>query len=108
MTRSSSIIPTLTRSPSRDSQAVRTITLLVDTATLDIMAGGTLTVGTGTGTVIDNAGLLELTGGGVLDVKGNQINNTGAGPHQYILANSQSTFYVDTWVGHAQPHRRAG
>ncbi len=60
-----------------DNQAVHSLTLLVDTATLDVVAGASLTVGSGSGTAIDNAGLLEVTGGGALDIKGAITNDLG-------------------------------
>ena len=50
-----------------DNDAAGTIDATGDTLTLD------------TGTTIDNAGLLEATAGGTLDVKDGEINNSGTG-----------------------------
>ena len=56
--------------------------------------GGTLTLATGT--VIDNAGLLEATSHGVLDVKDSEIHNTGTSTAGTgILIDGTSTLLVD-------------
>src|SRR2546428_14194880 len=47
-----------------------------------------------TGTTIENAGLLEATGGGELDVKDAEINNTGTGT-KGIVIDATSTLLVD-------------
>src|SRR6266568_1160362 len=65
---------------------------------LDNDAGGTIDA-TGvlildTHTTIDNAGLLEATGGGELDVKDAEINNTGTGT-KGIVIDATSTLLVD-------------
>jgi hypothetical protein len=75
-----------------DSQAVHSLTLLVDTATLDVTAGGSLTVGSGSGTAIDNAGLLEVAGGGALDIKGATTNDLGG----TISARGENTHQIST------------
>src|SRR5260370_1436665 len=38
-----------------------------------------------TGTAIDNAGLLEATGGGELDVRDGEINNSGLGAKGIVI-----------------------
>ena len=48
-----------------------------------------------TGNIIANAGLLEASGGGVLDVKDSQISNVFGGSHGSITVDGTSTFKVD-------------
>jgi hypothetical protein len=57
------------------------------------IAGGTLTLDTGN--TIVNAGLLEATNGGTLDVQDGTIDNTGTGADGIALG-STSTLLVDT------------
>src|SRR5262249_31066549 len=55
--------------------------------------GGTLTLTTGN--TIENAGLLEATKGGTLDVQDAEIHNTGTGAHG-IFVDGTSELLVDT------------
>lgn len=55
--------------------------------------GGTLTLNTGN--TVTNAGLLEATGGGTLDVRDGTINNLAAGFGQGIVIDKTSTLLVD-------------
>src|SRR5205823_3533053 len=48
-----------------------------------------------TGNTIVNAGLLEATGGGTLDVKDGEIHNTGTGPSKGIVIDGSSFLEVD-------------
>ena len=68
-----------------------------DVAGIINATGGTLTLATGT--VIDNAGLLEATSHGVLDVKDSEINNTGTSTAGTgIVIDGTSTLLVDVGV----------
>ena len=71
------------------------LTLVNETAgTIDAnIAGGTLTLDTGNSIV--NAGLLEATNGGTLDVQDGTIDNTGTGTDGIALGGT-STLLVDT------------
>ena len=55
-------------------------------------SGGTLILNTGT--TIDNAGLLEATASGILDVKDKEINNSGTGT-KGIVIDATSELLVD-------------
>ena len=72
-----------------------TLTLVNETGgTIDAnIAGGTLTLDTGS--TITNAGLLEATNGGTLDVQDGTIDNTGTGAEGIALGGT-STLLVDT------------
>ncbi len=69
------------------------LTLLNDTGGTINATGGTLTIDTGN-TVI-NAGVLEATAAGVLDIQDVKINNTGTGAAG-ILIDGTSELLVDT------------
>ena len=55
---------------------------------------GTLTLDTGS--TIENAGLLEATNHGTLDIQDDKIDNSGAGISHGIVIDSTSTLLVDT------------
>ncbi len=70
-------------------------------ATLQNDSGGTIdaidsTLTLNTGNVITNAGLLEATSGGTLDVQDSEIHNTGTGTKGIVIDGASSTLLVDT------------
>ena len=68
------------------------LTLDNDAAGVIDATGGTLILNTGT--TIDNAGLLEATASGILDVKDKEINNSGTGT-KGIVIDATSELLVD-------------
>ena len=63
-----------------------------DAAGIINATGGTLILNTGT--TIENAGLLEATASGTLDVKDSEISNSGTGTHGIVI-DATSTLLVD-------------
>ena len=73
-------------------------TLTLDGVTLEagatIKAVGVLTLASGV--TMDNAGLLEATGAGELDVQASSVNNTGSGANGIEVTGTGSELLVDT------------